>query len=54
VHQVGEAKVSTPQQIFRTLFGLVYFLDLHGLRLRQRYREQRDGAFIYVERKDNV
>jgi hypothetical protein len=33
------------------LFGLIYFLDGYGLLLRQRYRDQRDGIFIYVDRK---
>jgi hypothetical protein len=36
------------------LFGLIYFLDGYGLLLRQRYREQRDGIFVYVDRKNEV
>jgi hypothetical protein len=36
------------------LFGLIYFLDGYGLLLRQRYREQRDGIFVYVDRKHEV
>ncbi len=34
-----------------SLFGLIYFLDGYGLLLRQRYRQQRDGVFIYIDRK---
>jgi hypothetical protein len=33
------------------LFGLIYFLDGYGLLLRQRYRQQRDGVFVYIDRK---
>ena len=33
------------------LFGLIYFLDGYGLLLRQRYRQQRDGVFVYVDLK---
>ncbi|MGL4610454.1 MAG: hypothetical protein ACRCYY_12380 [Trueperaceae bacterium] len=36
------------------LFGLIYFLDGYGLLLRQCYREQRDGVFVYVDRKGDV
>jgi hypothetical protein len=36
------------------LFGLIYFLDGYGLLLRQRYRNQRDGIFIYVDRKNET
>lgn len=36
------------------LFGLIYFLDGYGLLLRQRYRDQRDGIFVYVDRKSDV
>lgn len=36
------------------LFGLIYFLDGHSLVLRQRYRELRDGVFIYVDLKSEV
>ncbi len=36
------------------LFGLIYFLDGYGLLLRQRYRDQRDGIFVYVDRKSNA
>jgi hypothetical protein len=36
------------------LFGLIYFLDGYGLLLRQRYRDQRDGIFVYVDRKSEV
>jgi GTPase len=36
------------------LFGLIYFLDGYGLLLRQRYRDQRDGVFIYIDRKNEV
>jgi hypothetical protein len=34
-----------------TLFGLIYFLDGYGIILRQRYRANRDGVFVYVDRK---
>jgi hypothetical protein len=33
------------------LFGLIYFLDGYGLLLRQRYRQQRDGVFVYIDLK---
>jgi hypothetical protein len=36
------------------LFGLIYFLDGYGLLLRQRYRDQRDGIFVYLDRKQEV
>jgi hypothetical protein len=36
------------------LFGLIYFLDGYGLLLRQRYRDQRDGVFVYIDRKQDV
>lgn len=36
------------------LFGLIYFLDGYGLLLRQRYRDQRDGIFVYIDRKNEV
>jgi hypothetical protein len=36
------------------LFGLIYFLDGYGLLLRQRYRDQRDGIFVYIDRKQEV
>lgn len=36
------------------LFGLIYFLDGYGLLLRQRYRDQRDGIFVYVDRKNEA
>jgi hypothetical protein len=36
------------------LFGLIYFLDGYGLLLRQRYRDQRDGIFVYLDRKQDV
>jgi hypothetical protein len=36
------------------LFGLIYFLDGYGLLLRQRYRDQRDGIFVYVDRKNDT
>lgn len=35
----------------RSVFGLVYLLDGYGLILRQRYREQKDGIFIFLDRK---
>ena len=35
----------------KSLFGLIYLLDGYGLILRQRYREQRDGVFIFLDRK---
>jgi hypothetical protein len=38
-------------QSIPSLFGLIYFLDGYGLLLRQRYRQKRDGVFIYVDRK---
>ena len=31
------------------LFGLVFFLDAYGLNLRQRYRQQGDGVFVFLE-----
>lgn len=36
------------------LFGLIYFLDGYGLLLRQRYRDQRDGVFVYIDRKQDA
>jgi hypothetical protein len=36
------------------LFGLIYFLDGYGLLLRQRYRDQRDGVFVYIDRKQEA
>lgn len=36
------------------LFGLIYFLDGYGLLLRQRYRDQRDGIFVYIDRKQET
>jgi hypothetical protein len=36
------------------LFGLIYFLDGYGLLLRQRYRDQRDGIFVYLDRKQDT
>jgi predicted metal-binding protein len=41
-------------QSIPSLFGLIYFLDGYGLLLRQRYRQKRDGVFIYVDRKVEV
>lgn len=41
-------------QSIPSLFGLIYFLDGYGLLLHQRYRQQRDGVFIYVDRKAEV
>lgn len=38
----------------RSLFGLIYLLDGYGLILRQRYREQRDGIFIFLDQKREV
>ena len=35
-----------------SLFGLVFFLDAYGLNLRQRYRQQGDGVFIWLEPKE--
>lgn len=32
-----------------SLFGLTFFLDGYGLALRQRYRQQGDGVFIWLE-----
>jgi len=32
-------------------FGLVYLLDSYGLILRQRYREQGDAVFIFLDKK---
>lgn len=40
------AKESLPK-----LFGLTYLLDSYGLILRQRYRQQGDGIFVFVELK---
>lgn len=31
------------------LFGLTFFLDAYGVSLRQRYRQQGDGVFIWLE-----
>ena len=36
------------------LFGLVFVLDSYGIILRQRYREQGDGVYVFVERKQNI
>ena len=33
------------------VFGLTYLLDGYGLILRQRYRQQGDGVFVFLERK---
>lgn len=33
------------------LFGLTFLLDGYGLLLRQRYRQQGDGVFVFLERK---
>ncbi len=33
------------------LFGPIFFLDGYGLLLRQRYRQQGDGVFVFLERK---
>jgi hypothetical protein len=41
-------------QSIPTLFGLIYFLDGYGLLLRQRYRQQRDGVFIYIDCKSEA
>lgn len=41
-------------QSIPSLFGLIYFLDGYGLLLHQRYRQQRDGVFIYIDRKNEV
>ena len=38
----------------RKFYGLVYLLDGYGLTLRQRHREQGDGVFVYVERKETA
>ena len=34
------------------LHGLVFLLDGYDLVLRQRYREQGDGVFVFVDRKE--
>jgi hypothetical protein len=34
-----------------SLFGLTFLLDGYGLVLRQRYRQQGDGVFVFVEAK---
>lgn len=36
------------------LFGLIFLLDGYGLLLRQRYRQQGDGVFVFAERKAEV
>ncbi len=36
------------------LFGLSYVLNDYGLILRQRYRKQNDGIFIFVDQKQNI
>ena len=36
------------------LYGLVFLLDGYGLVLRQRYREQGDGVFVFLDRKGDV
>ena len=36
------------------MFGLVFLLDGYGLLLRQRYREQGDGVFVFLDRKKPV
>ena len=36
------------------LYGLVFLLDGYGLLLRQRYREQGDGVFVFLDRKGDV
>lgn len=33
------------------LYGLTFILDGYGLILRQRYREQGDGVFVFVDHK---
>ena len=33
------------------LYGLVFLLDGYGVLLRQRYREQGDGVFVFLDRK---
>lgn len=35
------------------LFGLTYLLDSYGLILRQRYRKQGDGIFVFVDQKQD-
>ena len=39
------------KEVVPKLFGLVFLLDGYGLLLRQRYREQGDGVFVFLERK---
>lgn len=36
------------------LYGLVFLLDGYGLVLRQRYREQGDGVFVFLDRKGDA
>lgn len=33
------------------LFGLAYFLDSYGLIMRQRFRKQGDGFFVFIDLK---
>ena len=33
------------------LYGLVYLLDSFGVVLRQRYREQGDAVYVFLDRK---
>ena len=40
------------KEVVPKLFGLVFLLDGYGLLLRQRYREQGDGVFVFLDRKN--
>jgi hypothetical protein len=39
------------KDIVPRLFGLVFLLDGYGLTLRQRYRQQGDGVFVFLEHR---
>jgi hypothetical protein len=39
------------KEVVPRLFGLVFLLDGYGLLLRQRYRQQGDGVFVFLERR---
>jgi len=42
------------KEAIATFHGLVFLLDSFGLMLRQRYREQGDGVFVFLDRKEGV
>lgn len=40
-----------PKDTISKLFGLVFLLDTYGLILTQKYRDQRDGVYVWLELK---